>query len=52
MKYFITLDEDLLLKLWLQDPTSVIPFSRPYMAHKHNDEPNNNVKAPQKAHNK
>ena len=28
MKYFVTLDEDLLLKLWMLDPQLVAPFSR------------------------
>lgn len=52
MKYFITLDEDLLLKLWLRDPTSVIPFSRPYMAHKNSDATDASVKKTQKSQHK
>ena len=27
MKYFIAIEEDLLLKLWMQDPQLVAPFS-------------------------
>ncbi len=29
MKYFIALEEDLLMEIWRLDPTLVAPFSRP-----------------------
>ena len=29
MKCFVPAEEDLVMQLWLQDPASVIPFSRP-----------------------
>ena len=30
MKYFIAIEEDLLLKLWMLDPQLVAPFSRSF----------------------
>lgn len=30
MKYFVAIEEELLLKLWLHDPSLVAPFSRPF----------------------
>lgn len=29
MNCFVPAEEDLVMQLWLQDPSSVIPFSRP-----------------------
>jgi len=30
MKYFVAVDEDTLLRLWMRDPKSVAPFARPF----------------------
>jgi len=30
MKYFIAIEEDLLLKLWMHNPQLVAPLSRPF----------------------
>lgn len=30
MKYFVAIEEDLLQELWIRDPQSVVPFSRPF----------------------
>ena len=32
MKYFIAIEEDLLLKLWMHDPHLVAPLSRPFFS--------------------
>jgi len=31
MRCFIPLEEDLIMKLWMQDPTLVAPFPRPFV---------------------
>jgi hypothetical protein len=31
MKCFIALEEDLIMRLWMQDPSLVMPFSRPFI---------------------
>ena len=30
MKYFVAVEEDLLQRLWIKDPSLVVPFSRPF----------------------
>lgn len=37
MKYFIAVDEDLLLKIWVQNPELVRPFSRPFFSREQHD---------------
>lgn len=33
MKYFVAIDENLLLQLWLKAPDMVAPFNRPFCPH-------------------
>jgi len=39
VKYFIAIEEDLLLKLWMLDPQLVAPFSRSFGLRKVNPDP-------------
>ena len=32
MKYFIAVEDDVLLKLWMQNPKLVAPLSRPFVS--------------------
>ena len=33
MKCFVAIDEDLLMQIWMLDPTLVVPFSRASVSH-------------------